>query len=102
MGQRKGELSSSTIDREFPHQIILATEYCSGDRHHFIEYCCAAEGWSLAPRKHSVFTQNRWHYVHCFRDREHAEQFRNKFGGDWFDPATRGRGARWHLAHTLR
>jgi len=33
--------------------------------------------------------------VFCFAEREHAERFKAEFGGEWFDPATRGRGSNW-------
>jgi hypothetical protein len=54
-------------------------------------------GLSLAPRGHAVVKNDEWHYVFCFSEREDAEALMRQFGGEWFDPATRGRGTRWHL-----
>ena len=33
--------------------------------------------------------------IYCFADRVSAEQFREHFNGESFDPADRGRGNRW-------
>jgi hypothetical protein len=32
-----------------------------------------------------------WWSVFCFAEREHAEKFKERFGGEWFDPKRRGR-----------
>ena len=95
MGRRKGELSSSRIDQEFPHQIIIPADWCRGGNYHFIRYFC--EGLSVASRTHHVVKDDCWHLVFCFSVKVDAEKFRLRFGGEWFDPATRGRGQRWHL-----
>lgn len=95
MGRRKGELSPARIDREFPHQIIVPCSLLSGGHYHFVRYFC--DGLSAAPRGHSVVKDDEWHQIFCFRDRADAELFRQRFGGGWFDPATRGRGKSWHV-----
>jgi hypothetical protein len=41
--------------------------------------------------------QDRWRLVYCSGDAAHAELFREKFGGETFDPKARGRGRNWHL-----
>lgn len=38
---------------------------------------------------------DQWHHVYCFAEREHAEKFQARFGGEWFDPTRRGRGNSW-------
>jgi hypothetical protein len=100
MGRRRGELSSGTIDREYPHQVIVPWSVLSGGYYNFIRYFC--EGLSVAPRGHSIVKDDEWHYVFCFRDKADAEKFQTRFGGERFDPATRGRGSRWHLLRDVK
>ena len=96
MGRRKGELSSGTIDREFPYQVIvLATAVAGNEGGATLER--ALQGLSVCGRHHSVFKDDQWHTVLCFSDKTHAEVFRERFGGEPFDPASRGRGHKWHL-----
>jgi len=35
--------------------------------------------------------------VFCFVDAAHAERFRQRFGGEPFDPKDRGRGSAWFV-----
>jgi hypothetical protein len=35
--------------------------------------------------------------VFCFADKAHADLFRERFGGEVFDPRERGRGPSWTL-----
>jgi hypothetical protein len=92
--RRKVEISAGRMDREYPHQIIIPCTFLSGS-YMFARYFC--EGLSVAPRTHSVVREDEWHTVFCFGVREDAEKFRQRFGGEVFDPKTRGRGPRWHL-----
>lgn len=95
LARRKGEYSKSRLDREFPHQVILPADRCTGANRAPIERFCA--DLTLGPGHHSVLRHDRWHLVYCFADAVHAELFRQTFGGDKFDPKTRGRGKSWHL-----
>ena len=59
------------------------------------EFCV---GLSLCNRAVTVFHENQWWNVYCFAEPGHAEKFRQRFGGEKFDPKTKGKGgnrARW-------
>lgn len=95
MGRRKGELTGAGIDRGWPHQVILSA---GGYGDYTAKYnFCNDQSLSLAVRGHSVVRNDEWCNVYCFAEREHAERFMAEFGGEWFEPKTRGRGHRWHL-----
>ena len=101
MVRRKGEISSATIDREYPYQVILPARCYSGPNYQTVKSFCA-ELRSLAPRGHAVVKNDEWHYVFCFSVEEEAEKLMARFGGEWFDPQTRGRGAKWQLLRDAR
>jgi hypothetical protein len=84
---RKGELSKDAIDRDWPHQIALPAARCSGRNYVTMHLFC--EGLSLCPRGHSFRRDCTDMNVFCFADRAHAEQFRERFGGEFIDPRTR-------------
>lgn len=87
MSRRKGELTSAGIDQGWPYQVALAARLCRGDRYYTIHYFC--EGLTLCPRRHSFYREREDFIVYCFAVRDHAEQFRDKFGGEFYDPKTR-------------
>jgi hypothetical protein len=91
--RRKGELSPSAIDREWPHQIALPASASQGGGYMTIHEFCA--DLSLCPRGHSVVHDGRWFNVYCFAKPEDAEKFLQRFGGEKFDPAQRGKGRDW-------
>jgi hypothetical protein len=105
MGRRKGELSPAGVDRGWPHQVILPADQCSGQNDKIQndkimnDFCADL---SLCSRGHSLVKNDEWHQVFCFAAKEHAEKFMARFGGEWFDPSTRGRGHRWHLPRKLK
>jgi hypothetical protein len=87
MVRRKGELSSSAIDRGWPHQVMLPE--------------LRGEMWtgrwpSICPRHHTVVWDGRWQRIYCFADPGDAESFLRmfeQFGAVRFDPKRRrGRG----------
>jgi hypothetical protein len=86
MVYRKGELSPAGVDRGWPHQ-ALNSGYKA-----IQEFCV---GLSLCNRGHSVFHENQWWNVYCFAEPDHAEKFMRQFGGEKFDPKTRGKGGNW-------
>ena len=92
MIRRKGELSPATIDQGWPFQIALPASASQNGGYAAIHAFC--KDLTLCPRGHSVF-RNEWFNIYCFAEREHAEQFMARFGGQPFDPRDRGRGARW-------
>jgi hypothetical protein len=70
MTRRKGEYSKSRLDREFPHQVIVPADRCTGANSAVIDSLC--RNLTLGPRHHSIFHQDRWHLVYCFADTAHA------------------------------
>lgn len=51
MGRRKGEISRSGIDREWPHQVAIPAFETTGKTHEaLLEFC---KNLSLAPRGHT-------------------------------------------------
>jgi hypothetical protein len=72
------------MDRRWPHQVVLAAARCTG--HNYVTLRLFCEGLTLCPRTHS-FREND--VVFCFADRSHAEQFKERFGGELIDPKDR-------------
>jgi hypothetical protein len=101
MGRRKGELSPGQVDREYPHQIALHEDLCTGSPQYETvrEF---ARRLTVSHRGHTFFRDDAWHNVFCFREKADAEAFHARFGGEWFDPSTRGRGPRWQLLRNAK
>jgi hypothetical protein len=91
--RRKGELSPAGIDRGWPHQVALPARACEGGGYMTIHEFCA--DLSLCPRGHAVVHDGQWFNVYCFAKPEDAEKFKQRFGGERFDPAQRGKGRDW-------
>jgi hypothetical protein len=94
MVRRKGQLSRSRIDREWPHQVALRAFY-EGQYGKQAEIAAFCAGLSVAPLGPSVRRDDEWYRVHCFACLRDAERFRERFGGEWFNPADRGAGRSW-------
>jgi hypothetical protein len=86
---RKGELSKGTIDRQWPHQVALRADFVAGRNFTLIHDFC--RGLSLCSRGHSFRRGNRDYVVFCFADHTHADQFKDRFGGEIIDPKDRPR-----------
>jgi hypothetical protein len=84
---RKGELSKDAIDRDWPHQVALPAARCTGHNDVTIHLFC--DDLSLCPRGHSFYRDGVDINVFCFAERAHAEQFRDRFGGEFIDPKFR-------------
>ena len=84
---RKAELSKGTIDREWPHQVALRADRCTGRNYVTIHLFC--EGLSLCPRGHFYYRDGIGMKVFCFEERAHAERFQARFGGEFIDPKDR-------------
>jgi hypothetical protein len=93
MTRRKGELSSRKIDRDWPYQVAVRADQVAGENYLIKHEFCRV--LSLAPRGHSVRRRDADYVVFCFAERVHAELFRERFGGEHFDPKDRGRGSNW-------
>lgn len=92
-GRHKGELSKPAIDRGWPHQVALPEHAYVGHRYRTLHYFIVSEGLSLCPRGHAFRRDDTYFNVFCFAEREDAERFRKKFGGEMIDPKTRPRWA---------
>lgn len=80
MVKRKGELSRTTINREWQYQVALVAEKVRGDGYVSTHYFC--EGLSLCPR-HGYFRRDDRDYVmFCFADAVDAELFCQHFKGE--------------------
>jgi hypothetical protein len=95
--RRKGKYSKSRLDRDFPNQVILPADRCTGANGAAMDDFCTNP--TLGPDYHSMFYEDRWHLAYCFADAAHANLFREKFGGETLNPESRGRGRAWYLSH---
>jgi hypothetical protein len=75
MVYRKGELSKSTINREWPHQVAVAASFVAGRNFMAIHRSAGAMTETASST--------------AFAERDHAERFHSRFGGERVDPATR-------------
>jgi hypothetical protein len=82
--RRKGEITSAQVDRDWPHQIALPQNLSVWPAYKVIEDFCS--DLSLCPRGHSFKKGADWFVVFCFAERAHAEKFKKRFNGEWFDP----------------
>jgi hypothetical protein len=87
MVYRKGELSKGTIDREWPHQVALRAQCCTG--HNYVTIRLFCEGLSLCPRGHSFRRNDADMNIFCFAKRADAELFQARFGGELLEPKDR-------------
>ena len=87
MINRRGGLNKAAIDSGWPHQVALPAYHCTGGNFVTIHLFC--EDLSLCPRGHSFYRDGMDMNVFCFAERVDAEQFRERFGGDFIDPKDR-------------
>jgi hypothetical protein len=93
--RRKGELTGSRIDREWPYQVALPADQVLGANYTVTHDFC--RDLSLCARGHTVLRGNITYTVFCFADPKHADLFRARFEGERFDPKERGRGSEWFV-----
>lgn len=97
MAYRKGELTDTTIDRDWPYQVALAADYVCA---HFDAVARSRGELSTAPRTRRVTVADigrsvEEFVVYRFTVPADAERFAARFGGVPFDPKRdRGRGKR--------
>jgi len=84
---RKGELSKSSIDRAYPHQVALPASDVVGTGYHPRHDYANSLGACLRGR--SFRRDDRDFVVFCFPRREAADAFMQRFGGEYMTPATR-------------
>ncbi len=78
-----------------PHWVALEKEKCVGENFHALRKFCNERGLSLSNHGHSVNRDGHFFQVFMFAEEEHAEIFREAFGGERMHPSERGKGARW-------
>jgi hypothetical protein len=88
MINRKGELNKRAVDTWWPYQVALPADACTGAQYDVVHNFC--RGLSLCARGHYFRRDDIGYNVFCFALKEHAEMFREKFGGDVVE-ATRSR-----------
>jgi hypothetical protein len=76
------------------HWVALEEEKCTGERFHTLRKFCNERGLLLSRHGHAVNRNGRFFQVFMFADGEHAEIFRNQFGGERMLPSERSKGAR--------
>lgn len=91
MNRRKGEITKAAIDRGWPYQVALEARLSMGDRYFTVHFFCT--DLSLCPRGHYFRRDNTDFNVYCFAEREHAERFQARFGGELADVSENPR--RW-------
>ena len=91
--RRRGELSAAAIDRGWPHQVVLPASMSERDGYNEIHEFC--RDLTLCTRGHALYHDSQWFHVYCFKEPADAQKFMERFDGEKFDPAERGRGANW-------
>jgi hypothetical protein len=54
-----------------------------------MRFFCEGKGLSLCPHTHALRRGDQDMLVFCFAQRQHAEQFRNRFDAEFIDPKSR-------------
>jgi hypothetical protein len=84
-----GELSKAAIDSDWPHQIVLPADSCTGKNYTIHHAFCKGLGLSLCVRGHLFRRDNKDFHAFCFAERRDAETFLSHFGGELIDPKKR-------------
>ena len=87
MVYRKGELSKTQINRDWPYQVALRADRCTGAQYAIVHGFC--NGLSLCRRGHYFRRDDIGFNVFCFAEKDHAEMFCAKFGGQIVDAKKR-------------
>jgi hypothetical protein len=82
-------------DHTHRHWVALQEEKCIGANYQMLRIFCDERGLSLSPHGHSVVSDGAFYQVFMFAEEEHAEMFREEFGGERMRPSEKGKGARW-------
>jgi hypothetical protein len=87
MSRRKGELSQAGIDRQFPNQVALPSRVTEGAV--LTDVIDFGRNRSMAPLRPCFVRNSEYWTVWCFADRQDAEAFQQRFGGEFMAPADR-------------
>jgi hypothetical protein len=80
MTRARGQPTRSSIDREYPHQVIVPAEDVGGKHLAMVEAFHAQ--LDVLARSRSVFNDDRWYQIYCFREAHQARGFQAIFGGE--------------------
>lgn len=86
MATRKGEMSKSAIDKGWPHQVAVPSTQMVAEFNAIMAFC---KDLSLCPRGHWFRRDGEYYVVKCFAEKEHADRFAERFGGEYMTPNTR-------------
>jgi hypothetical protein len=94
MTRAKGQLPRTMLNERFPHQVIARASSLTGVKKNqqITAFMVSVDG-SL--QGHVVFVKDEWHRIVCFREREHADEFRKRWGGEPFDSRLLGGTGNW-------
>lgn len=93
MSRPRGELSRTHIDREWPHQIALPADRCTGKNFDVTNAFC--RNLSVYWRRHGVTDGQQEFLVFCFKEPGDAAAFKAAFHGAPFYPEDR-KGRKWN------
>jgi hypothetical protein len=83
MTRARGQPSRRSIDRDYPHQVVVPAESVGGKNLPFVAVFHAQIG---APqRTRSLFKDDRWCEIYCFAEAQHARSFQAIFSGELRD-----------------
>lgn len=79
----------SRIDREWSHQVALPDDICTDINFTLIRAFCEEHGLKCHNRRVQAIWPDRRYQdmrLYCFADRQSAEMFQSRFGGEFFNP----------------
>jgi hypothetical protein len=93
MSQNDAQLPSDAHDWEWPHQVAAYADSCAEE--HLDEKLDFCRELSLCPLTHTFLRLSTQYFIFCFADPAHAALFRERFGGEPFDPKEHARAWHW-------
>ena len=91
---RRAKAYKAAIDRDWPHQVALPAENCTGKNYTIHHAFCKGLGLSLCKRGHFFYRDGKGFNVFCFAKNEHAMTFLQHFGGEIVNPQDRPKWSR--------